>query len=121
VAGVENTASGRAAAASLKTVAVTFVKTGDELFELLRSGKADAISQSRESLTVLSAKLPGSRVLEGAYLNSYVAIAVPKGKPAALAYASAFIDAAIASGSVRRAFDKLGMQSSVVPMPRTRP
>jgi polar amino acid transport system substrate-binding protein len=121
VAGVENTASGRAAAASLRTVPVTFVKTGDELFELLKSGKADAISQSRESLTALSAQLPGSRVLDGAYLNSYVAIAVPKGKAAALAHATAFIDAAIASGSVRRALDKLGMQSSVVPPPRTQP
>jgi len=121
VAGVENTASGRAAAASLNTVTVTFVKTGDELFELLKSGKADAISQSRESLTALSAKLPGSRVLDGAYLNSYVAIAVPKGKAAGLAYASAFVDAAIASGSVRRALDRIGMQSSVVPSLGTRP
>jgi polar amino acid transport system substrate-binding protein len=121
VAGVENTASGRAAQASLKTVTMTFVKSGDALFELLKSGNADAISQSRESLTALSAKLPGSRVLDGAYLNSYVAIAVPKGKAAALAYASAFVDAAIASGSVRRALDRIGMQSSVVPPPGTKP
>ncbi len=69
----------------------------------------------------LSAKLPGSRVLDGAYLNSYVAIAVPKGKPAALAYASAFVDAAIASGSVRRALDRIGMQTSTVPAPGTQP
>jgi hypothetical protein len=60
-------------------------------------------------------------VLDGAYLNSYVAIAVPKGKPAALAYASAFLDAAIASGSVRRALDKIGMKTSTVPAPGTRP
>jgi len=122
VAGVENTATARAAAASLKTVTVAHVKTGDELFELLKSGKADAIGLSRESLTALSAKLPGSRVLDGAYLNSYVAIAVPKGKPAvALAYTSAFVDAAIASGSVRRALDRIGMQTSTVAPAGTRP
>jgi polar amino acid transport system substrate-binding protein len=121
VAGVENTATGRAAQASLKTVTMTLVKTADELFELLKSGQADAIALSRESLTALAAKLPGSRVLEGAYLNSYVAIAVPKGKPAALAYASAFIDAAIASGSVRRALDRIGMQTSTVAPAGTRP
>jgi polar amino acid transport system substrate-binding protein len=120
-AGVENTATARAAAASLKTVKMTLVKKADQLFELLKSGQADAIALSRESLAQLSAKLPGSRVLDEAFLNSYVAVAVPKGKPAALAYASAFIDAAIAAGSVRRALDKIGMQTSKVPAPGTKP
>lgn len=121
VVGVENTATARAAARSLKTVTIAHVKTADELFEMLKTGKADAIALSRESLTALSAKLPGSRVLDGAYLNSFVAIAVPKGKAAALAYASGFVDSAIAAGSVRRALDKIGMTASVVPAPGTRP
>jgi polar amino acid transport system substrate-binding protein len=121
VAGVENTATARAAQASLKSVTMTLVKTADELFELLRSGQADAIALSRESLSQLAAKLPGSRVLDGAYLNSHVAVAVPKGRPAALAYASAFVDAAIAAGSVRRALDKIGMQTSTVAAPGTKP
>jgi hypothetical protein len=46
---------------------------------------------------------------------------VPKGKPAALAYASGFIDAAIKSGSVRRSLDRIGMQTSTVAAPGTRP
>jgi polar amino acid transport system substrate-binding protein len=121
VAGVENTATARAAQASLKRVTMTLVKTADELFELLKSGQADAIALSRESLSTLSARLPGSRVLDGAYLNSYVAVAVPKGRPAALAYASAFVDAAIASGSVRRTLDSIGLQTSTVPPPGTKP
>ena len=121
VAGVENTATARAAARALKSVSIAHVRTPEEMFELLKSGKVDAIVQSRESLIGLSAKLPGSRVLEGGFLNSYVAIAVPKGRPAALDYASAFIDAAIASGSVRRALDRNGMPTSVVPAPGTRP
>jgi polar amino acid transport system substrate-binding protein len=114
VVGVENTANGRAAQASLKTVQMTYVKTGSELFNLLKDGKADAIVQSRESLTGLSARLPGSRVLPGSFLNSFVAIAVPKGRPAALAYASAFIEDAKASGSVRRALDNAGLKTSTV-------
>ncbi len=121
VAGVENTATARAAAASLKVVTIILTKTGDELFDLLKTGKADAIALSRESLTTLSEKLPGSRVLEEAYLNSYVAIAVPKGKAAALAYSSAFVDAAIKSGSVRRSLDSIGLKTSTVPAPGTKP
>lgn len=121
VVGVENTATARAAAASLKTITIAHVRTPEEMFELLKSGKADAIAQSRESLTGLSVGLPGSRVLDGAFLNSYVAIAVPKDKPAALAYASAFVDAAVASGSVRRALDRIGLQTSTVAPAGTKP
>jgi len=121
VMGVENTATARAAAASLKMTTIGHVKTAVELFELLSSGKADAIALSRESLSSLSAKLPGSRVLDGAYLNSYVALAVPKGRAAALQYATTFVDSAIASGSVRRSLDKAGLKTSVVPLPGTKP
>jgi polar amino acid transport system substrate-binding protein len=121
VMGVEKTATARAAAASLKATTIGHVKTAAELFELLQSGKADAIALSRESLLSLQAKLPGSRVLEGAYLNSFVAVAVPKGKAAGIAYASAFVDSAISSGSVRRALDKAGLKSSQIPAPGTKP
>jgi polar amino acid transport system substrate-binding protein len=121
VAGIENTATTRAAARSLKTVAVVNVKTADELLELLRSGKADAVVQSREALTGLATKLPGARVLDGSFLNSFVAVAVPRNRPAALAYVSAFIEEAKASGSVRRAFDNAGLKSSVVAPPGQMP
>ena len=114
VAGIENTATTRASARSLKTVTIVNVKTADELFELIRTGKADAVVQSREALNGLAAKLPGARVLDGSFLNSFVAIAVPKKRPAALAYVSAFIEEAKASGSVRRAFDNVGLKGSVV-------
>jgi polar amino acid transport system substrate-binding protein len=114
VAGIENTATTRASQRSLKTVTIANVKTADELFELLRTGKADAVVQSREALNGLAMKLPGSRVLDGSFLNSFVAVAVPKGRPVALAYVSAFIEEAKASGLVRRTFDNVGLKGSVV-------
>jgi polar amino acid transport system substrate-binding protein len=121
VVGVENTASSRAAQRYLKNVAVGLVKSTDEGFDLLRAGKIDVTGGSRESLVVLSRLLPGSRVLDDGYLNSYVAVAVPKGRPAALAYASAFVEEAKASGLVRRTLDSFGMQTSVIPPAGTRP
>jgi polar amino acid transport system substrate-binding protein len=121
VVGVENTASSRAAQRFLKSVMVGLVKSTDEGFELLRAGKVDVTGGSRESLVVLSRLLPGSRVLDGGYLNSYVAVAVPKGRPAALAYATAFVEEAKASGLVRRTLDSFSMQSSVIPPAGTRP
>jgi polar amino acid transport system substrate-binding protein len=121
VVGVENTASSRAAQRYLKDVTVGLVKSTDEGFELLRAGKVDVTGGSRESLVVLSKLLPGSGVLDGGYLDSYVAVAVPKGRPAALAYVSTFLEEAKASGSVRRILDSFGMQTSVIPPAGTKP
>jgi polar amino acid transport system substrate-binding protein len=121
VVGVENTASSRAAQRYLKNVTVGLVKSTDEGFALLRAGKVDVTGGSRESLVVLSRSLPGSRVLDGGYFNSYVAVAVPKGRPAALAYASAFVEEAKESGLVRRTLDSFGMQTSTIPPAGTRP
>ena len=121
VVGVENTASARAAQRYLKNVTVGLVKSTDEGFELLRTSKVDVTGGSRESLVVLSRLLPGSRVLDGAYLNSYVAVAVPKDRPSALAYATAFVEEAKASGLVRRVLDSFDMQTSVIPPIGTKP
>jgi polar amino acid transport system substrate-binding protein len=53
-------------------------------------------------------------LLDGGFLNSVTAAAVPKNKPVALAYVSAFVEEAKASGSVRRAFDDIGLKTAVV-------
>jgi polar amino acid transport system substrate-binding protein len=47
-------------------------------------------------------------------VNSFVAVAVPKQRPAALAYVSAFVEDAKPSGSVRRARDNAGLKTSTV-------
>jgi polar amino acid transport system substrate-binding protein len=117
VVGVENTATTRAAQAFLKNVTMSNVKDAAQLEGLFKAGQADAIALSRESLIQLAAKLPGSRVLPGAYMSSFVAVAVPKGKPAALTYVSTFAEEVKASGAVRRSLDSVGMQGSVVAPP----
>jgi polar amino acid transport system substrate-binding protein len=121
VVGVENTATTRAAQAFLKNVTMTNVKDAAQLEGLFKAGQADAIALSRESLVQLAAKFPGSRVLPGAYMSSFVAVAVPKGKSAALTYVSAFAEEAKASGAVRRSLDSVGMQDSVVAPPGPMP
>ena len=88
---------------------------------MVLAGKADAIALGREALGGLASRIPGSRILDGGFLNSTTAIAVPKNKPAALAYVSAFIEEAKASGLVRRAFDDIGLKSSQVAPPGMKP
>jgi polar amino acid transport system substrate-binding protein len=80
----------------------------------LAAGKVDAIAFSRESLTGIAGKVPGSRILEGGFMNSTTSIAVPKGKPQSLATVTEFIEEAKASGLVRKALDDMGLKSSQV-------
>ena len=77
---------------------------------MMKAGKLDAIALSRESVGGLVDALPGSRVLEEAFLNSTTAVAVPQNKPAARAFVTAFIEEAKASGLVRRALDAMGLE-----------
>jgi polar amino acid transport system substrate-binding protein len=96
------------------------MRTVDEAMELIRTGKADALALSRSSLQGLARKLPGTRILDGHFHATSTAVAVPKNRPAALAYVSAFVEEAKASGLVRRAFDEVGLKDAVVAEPGAR-
>lgn len=115
--GVENTTTIRAAQRSLKVAKMTAVRTVDEAMDLIRAGNADALALSRNTLGGLVAKLPGARILDGHFHATSTAVAVPKNRRAALAYASAFVEEAKASGLVRRAFDEVGLKNAVVAPP----
>jgi polar amino acid transport system substrate-binding protein len=114
IGGVANTATFRAATKSTPKATHIEFKGVDIATAAMNEGKIEAIALSRESLGGLQTKVPGSRVLPDAFLNSTTAVCVPKGKPAALAYASEFIEEAKASGLVRRALDEMGLTSSIV-------
>ena len=69
---------------------------------------------------MLVSRLPGSRVLEGSFNRVGVAIAVPKNRPNALAYATQFIEDAKGSGLLRRMFDDAGLGNIAVAKPGER-
>jgi polar amino acid transport system substrate-binding protein len=114
IAGVANTATFRASSKASPLATTITVAGVDDAVELVRAGKADAIALSRESLTGLLPKLPGSRLLDGGFLNSVTAVAVPPGHKAALSYVATFVEEAKASGEVRRAFDDVGLTTAQV-------
>jgi len=120
VIGIANTATIRAAGRWLKNTTITATPSVDEAMEMLHSGRADAFALTHDSLPPLAAGLPGSRILDGTFLRADIAIAVPKGRPNALAYASAFMEDAKRSGIVKRAFDDAGLKGLEVapPLPK---
>jgi polar amino acid transport system substrate-binding protein len=114
VLGVADTATFRASqAASPKATHIT-VANVDEALVLMADGRGDLVALSRESLGGLVGRMPGARVLDGAFLNSTTAAAVPKGRARAKVFVAEFIEQAKADGTVRRALDQLGLTRSVV-------
>jgi polar amino acid transport system substrate-binding protein len=109
VVGIANTTTIRAAARSLKNTTIIAAQSIGEAVEMLTGGKADAFALSRDSLPPFVAKLPGSRIVDGGFQLTGIAIAVPKGRPDGLAYVSAFLEKAKNSGVARRAFDRAGL------------
>ena len=117
VGGVEATTTIRAARRSLSRAEVTGTTGADELLALLRAGELDAVALGRDSLHELAPLVPGSRILDGHFWAAGTAVAVPKGRPAALEFASGFIEDAKADGIVQAAFDRAGLTSATVAPP----
>lgn len=116
---IAGTATSHVIARQLKSATITQVKSIDDAMDMLRTGKADAFALARDALAPLVPRLPGSRVLEGSF-NRVGAIAVPKNRPNALAYATRFIEDVKASGLLRRTFDQAGLKHIAIAKPGER-
>jgi polar amino acid transport system substrate-binding protein len=115
VIGIANTTTIRAAERTLKNTRISPVPSVEEAVAMLRDGKADAFALSRDSLPTYVKQIPGSRMVDGAFQQIGIAIAVAKNKPAALAAVTEFMTAAKTDGTVRRALDRAGYENAVAP------
>jgi polar amino acid transport system substrate-binding protein len=114
IGGIGGTATFRASNRTAPNATHITFESADQAVAALADGKVDAIAFSRESLTGLAKRVPGSRILADAFMNSTTSVAVPKGKPESVRIATEFIEEAKASGLVRKAFDGMGLKSSQV-------
>jgi polar amino acid transport system substrate-binding protein len=109
VVGVAGSTTIAAAGRVLKAARIVPAKSVDDAMEMMRSGAAQAFALTHDALPPLQKKLPGSRILDGAFQTTGVAIAVQKNRPAALAFVRDFVETAKADGTIRRAFDNAGL------------
>lgn len=110
IVGIFNTTTARSARRTAPNASVEEVRSVEEMTERARTGRGDAFALSRDAFAGLLAKLPGARVLPGYFQSVGIAVAVPKGRPAALALVGAFIERAKAAGIVRRALENAGIR-----------
>jgi polar amino acid transport system substrate-binding protein len=115
VFGVANTTTIRAAQRAQPNATFTGATGVDEVLERMARGEVDAVALGRESLESLLPRLPGARILDGHFHATGTAVAVPRGRPLAHGWASAFIESAKADGTVRRALDSVGIAGPVAP------
>jgi polar amino acid transport system substrate-binding protein len=101
---------------TLKQAKVVQADNEPAAFGLIRDGRAQVYAQNRYLLLGLAGGLPGARVLEDRFAAAEMCLVVPKGRPAALAYLSEFVEQAKQSGAVQRAIDEAKLRGvSVAP------
>jgi polar amino acid transport system substrate-binding protein len=109
VVGIAGSTTMAAAGRSLKVAKLIPAKSVDEAMAMMNKGAVQAFALTHDALPALQKELPGSRILDGAFQTTGVAIAVQKDRPAALVFVRDFVDRAKSDGTVRRAFDEAGL------------
>jgi polar amino acid transport system substrate-binding protein len=61
----------------------------------------------------MSDQMPGSRILEGRWGEEHLAVAIPKGREAAMEYIQSFVKDVQASGLVERLAAQAGLRGAV--------
>jgi polar amino acid transport system substrate-binding protein len=93
---------------SLKHAKLVRADNTPKSIALLQEQKLDAVAAVRTALVAAAANLPGARVLDGHFMTIPQAVGVPKGRPAAAKYVSAFIEEMKRSGFVLNALKRHG-------------
>jgi polar amino acid transport system substrate-binding protein len=114
IVAISNTTTARSARRTALLASVEEVPSVDQMTDMARTGQGDAFALSHDSFAGLLPKLPGARVLSGNFQQAGIGVAVPKGRPAALALVSALLEDAKRSGLVRRALDAAGFKDAEV-------
>lgn len=114
VIAIANTTTMRSARRSSPNASVREVPSVDAMMRLARTGEGDAFALSKDSFASLLPDLRGARVLAGNFQETGIAVAVPPGRPRALALVTALIDEAKRNGTVRRALDAAGYSGEPV-------
>ena len=102
---------------NLKRAQLVRAPSPEAAFDLIVAGKVDALGGVRQHLVAHTAKLPGSRGLEGRCMAIQQALGIPHARQAGLSYLREFIEEVKASGLVARALEKAGVQGvSIAPI-----
>jgi polar amino acid transport system substrate-binding protein len=78
--------------------------------EMFRRGELDAFATNKPTLFEMSGQMPGSRILDGRWGIEHIAIAIPKGREAAMEYLRRFVEEVQTSGLLAQAVERAGLR-----------
>ena len=81
--------------------------------EMLERGEIDTYATNKPTLFEMSDQMPGSRVLDGRWGDEHLAVAIPKGREAALDYIRHFVEDVQKNGQLDRAVERSGLRGAV--------
>src|SRR2546425_7217547 len=95
---------------AMKNVRTIVVPSMDAAFDLVRSGQAEAMAGAKPRIAPYLERLPGSRILDGAYGYAMYGVYGPKDKVDRVAYLKDFVVSIKSSGFLQSAIDRSGAQ-----------
>jgi polar amino acid transport system substrate-binding protein len=81
--------------------------------EMLEQGEIDTYATNKPTLFEMSDQMPGSRVLEGRWGEEHLAVAIPKGREAALEYIQHFVQEVQSNGLLTQSVERAGLRGAV--------
>jgi polar amino acid transport system substrate-binding protein len=97
----------------LPNAAVVPAANSKRAIEMLQGGEIDLFATNKPTLFEMSDLMPGARVLEGCWGVEHIAIAIPKGREAAIEYLRRFVEEAQTSGVLSQAVQRAGLRGAV--------
>lgn len=81
--------------------------------EMFERRELDLFATNKPTLFQMSDQMPGARVLDGRWGVEHIAVAIPRGREAALEYLRRFVEEAQTSGLLAQAVERVGLRGVV--------
>jgi polar amino acid transport system substrate-binding protein len=111
----QGSSSERVLGARMKQAKVRTFPTLEAVRAALQSGEIDVFATNKAILFELADRVPGARVLDGRWGAEHLGPAIPKGRPAGLAFLQAFAKEVRANGELERAITRAGLRGTAAP------
>jgi polar amino acid transport system substrate-binding protein len=106
-----NSSSDQFLSRTLKSAEIVRLPVGGQSVEALRNGQVDVWAASASNIQQVAAKLPGAKIVPGAFTSDRTMVILPKGRSsAAQAKVTEIVNEAKKAGVVRKALEQTGMK-----------
>jgi polar amino acid transport system substrate-binding protein len=97
----------------LPSATVVPAQNSERAVEMLQRRELDWFATNKPTLFEMSDRMPGARVLDGRWGVEHIAIAIPKGREAAMDYLRRFVEDAQTGGMLAEATKRAGLRGIV--------